>query len=229
MQSEIKIYEVGGSIRDSLLGIPCKDHDYCVIAPSFEGMKDYLLERGAVIYLERPQYFAIRCKLPGIGDADFTLARKEGFYSDGRRPDQVFICETIEEELCRRDFTVGAMARGEDGVIIDPFNGQKDLENNWLRCVGNARERFSEDYLRLLRAIRFHIVKGFDLDHTIIECFEDFDLVQNLKKVSKERIYEELRKCFEHDSKKTLDFFRKYFILETVIFGDCEVKLIPKI
>lgn len=220
---EIKIYEVGGAIRDALLGVPCKDHDYCVLAPSYEDMKNYLLERGAVIYLERPQYYAIRCKLPGIGDADFTLARKEGFYSDGR-PDSVEICDTIEEELCRRDFTVGAMARGEDGVIIDPFGGKIDLDNNVLRCVGNTSERFSEDSLRQIRAVRFHIVKGFDL-HQNIQDYLKGPGVDRLQRVSRERIYEELKKCFEYDTKKTLDFFREFRYLEKVIFGDCGIKL----
>lgn len=227
--SNIKIYEVGGSIRDFLLGVPNKDNDYCVIAKSYEDMKNYLLGRGATIYLERPQYFAIRCKLPGVGDADFTLARKEGFYSDGRRPDEVIICETIEEELCRRDFTVGAMARGEDGIIIDPFNGQQDIKDNLLRCVGDTYERFEEDHLRIVRAVRFHIVKGFKLHYDIQECFDDSALINKLKNISKERIYEELRKCFDYNTKKTLDFFREFDRLEAVIFGACGIKLEPKI
>jgi len=227
--SGIKVYEVGGSIRDSLMGLPCKDRDFCVIAKSYEDMKNYLLSRGAVIYLERPQFFAIRCKLPGLGDSDFTLARKEGFYSDGRHPNEVVICETIEEELCRRDFTIGAMARGEDGIIIDPFNGLQDIKDKLLRCVGDTQERFKEDYLRMMRAVRFHITKGFELHYDIQRCLDSYAFVNKLKLVSRERVYEELRKCFEYDTVKTLGFFREYDKMEFAIFKDCEINLLPKI
>ena len=229
MEAAIKIYEVGGSIRDFLLGVQNKDRDFCVIAKSYEDMKNYLLLRGATIYLERPEYFAIRCKLPGIGDSDFTLARREGFYSNGRQPDECFICETIEEELGRRDFTIGSMARGEDGVIIDPYGGQQDVKDKILRCVGDTYERFEEDYLRMMRAVRFHITKGFALHYDIQDALLDQCLVIQLTKISRERIYEELRKCFEFDTKKTLDFFREFEYLEQVIFDHCKIKLEPKI
>lgn len=229
MQNEIKIYEVGGSIRDFLLGIPNKDRDFCVIGPSYGAMREYLIERGAKIYLEKPEYFAIRCKLPGIGDADFVLGRSEGYYSDGRRPDEVKICESIEEEMTRRDFTAGAVAKDENGILIDPFGGISDIQNKILRCVGNTTDRFNEDSLRLLRACRFHITKGFDLHQDIQIAFNNKELVSKLKNISRERIYEELKKCFEYDTKKTLDFFREFEYLENVIFGECGIKLEPKI
>ena len=152
----IKFYQVGGSVRDDLLGFPSKDIDYSVEAPSFEAMKSEIVNRGGEIFLEKPEYLTIRANVPNMGACDYVLCRKDGAYYDGRRPESVEI-GTIRDDLARRDFTVNAMAINEDGELIDPHGGKVDLLHKTLRCVGNAHERFSEDYLRMLRAIRFCI------------------------------------------------------------------------
>lgn len=222
-----KHYLVGGAVRDQLLGLSPKDFDYSVEAESYDAMKEDILARGGTIFLEKPEFFTIRAKVNKI-DADFVLARKEGDYSDGRRPDSVEI-GTIDDDLARRDFTVNAMARLEDGTIYDPFNGQVDLALKRLVCVGNAHARFSEDYLRLLRAVRFSIVKGFELDNDIHDALCSPEILRGLYKISKERIREELVKCFAHDTWKTLLFFEDYSNLHEVIFKHIKINLVPKI
>lgn len=223
-----KYYIVGGYVRDQLLGVKSKDVDFAVEAESYSAMRQDLISKGVIIYQERENFLVIRGSHPKYGGVDYVLCRSESDYADGRRPNEVKISSLFEDQK-RRDFTVNSIAQAEDGTLIDPFGGQEDLKKNRLRCVGDPYVRFSEDYLRIVRAVRFHIVKGFDLQYSIQECFLEKALVSKLAQVSKERIYEELRKCFEHDTKKTLDFFREYSILESVIFGDCGIKLEPKL
>ncbi len=102
----VKIYLVGGSIRDQLLGLKSKDLDYAVEAGSYEEMRDYIKENGK-IFLETPEYLTIRAHLKNGEPADFVLCRKDGEYSDGRRPDKV-TPGTLYDDLARRDFTVNA-------------------------------------------------------------------------------------------------------------------------
>src|SRR4051812_40257540 len=183
-------YMVGGYVRDEILGVKSKDIDFAVEASSYEEMRDDILDKGLIIFQERPQYFSIRASHPIHGGVDFTLCRKDGFYSDSRRPDSV---ETgsIYDDLARRDFTVNAIAMREDGTYIDPHNGIQDINSMLLRCVGNTDDRFSEDPLRLLRAVRFHIVRGFTLDDEIDYVLYHSNYIDILKKVTLERVYEE--------------------------------------
>lgn len=222
----ITYYKVGGCVRDELLGFKSKDIDYAVEAPSYESMRDDLINKGTIIWLEKPEYFAIRGKHPQFGDVDFVLCRKDGYYSDNRRPDSVEP-GTIYDDLARRDFTINAIAQREDGTLIDPHNGRRDLERNMLRCVGNAEDRFDEDPLRMLRAVRFHIVRGFGLDDEInYRLVLDGDKLQSLPL---ERVYEELYKCFHYDSWKTMQFFNQRPYLSNIIFKDMGLTLLPHI
>lgn len=225
---EIKFYKVGGFVRDQILGTPSKDIDYAVEAPSYEAMRDYIAARGK-IFQERPQFFTIRAKLNGE-DCDYVLCRKEGFYTDGRRPDSVQI-GTIFDDLARRDFTCNAMALDMDGKLIDPHGGLKALEKRELACVGSAIDRFSEDSLRILRAIRFSIVKGMSLDPAIQECLANPELLAKLKNVSVERIREELFKCFNYSTPATLKFFSSYrgHFVRDMIFDNFKLSLVPTI
>lgn len=214
----VNLYLVGGAIRDKLLGVKSKDIDYAVEASSFEEMREYIASKGT-IFLEKPEYFTIRAKIDNE-DADFVLCRKEGIYSDGRRPDSVEIGD-IYDDLSRRDFTVNAIALKKDtSNFIDPYNGFDDCFSKTLRCVGNPQERFREDSLRLLRAIRFAITKGFSIDSSIHECLKDKSLVSLLGNVSKDRIRDEMNKCFKFDTQETLGYIQKYCILEDMILGD---------
>ena len=138
----IKIYRIGGCVRDKILGLKPKDIDFAVEAKSYQQMKEFIQENGK-IYCEIPKYFTIRAKYNGT-DADYTLCRKEKDYTNKRHPDKVMI-GTLYDDISRRDFTCNAIAIAEDGHIIDYFNGMKDIENRILRCVGNTKERLMED------------------------------------------------------------------------------------
>jgi tRNA nucleotidyltransferase (CCA-adding enzyme) len=216
----VKFYQVGGSVRDKLLGVESKDIDLVAESPSFDAMVAEVEARGGKIYQPRPEYFTVRCKMPFQGvvrDVDVVMARREGFYTDGRRPDSVEP-GTLYDDLMRRDFTVNAMAFDESGELVDPHGGQEDLTMGLLRTVGRARDRFTEDSLRLLRAVRFSITRDFELHMNIRDCLSDFSMLCLLQNVSVERVRDELYKCFKHDTLKTLTFLNDYEVLRNVVF-----------
>lgn len=223
----MKYYLVGGYVRDELLGIKSKDIDFAVEAYSYEEMKEDILVKGYKIFQERPQYFSIRGWHPDYGGVDFTLCRKDGFYSDSRRPDTVEI-GTIYDDLARRDFTINAIAKTEDGGYIDPYYGRVDLENKLLLTVGDPYDRFTEDPLRILRAVRFHITKGFKIAGSIDKFFYDPRLINKIETLPVERIYEELKKCFEHDTWETLEFFSNHkYLSDSIFYGNKGLALVP--
>lgn len=215
--TDIKMYLVGGAVRDRLLGLPVKDFDYTVtvdgvgtgtVTEAWDALRQHLWDLGFTIFLETPQYFTIRAKFPKghINEkitADFVLARREGPYSDGRRPDWV-VPGTLEDDLTRRDFTVNAMAEDQDGNIIDLFGGIEDLKARRLRAVGDPKERLLEDPLRVYRAVRFKITKGFYLDDLLLNAMRTVAVLDALETVSADRIRDEMHKCFVHDTVDTV-------------------------
>jgi len=223
-----QLYYIGGCVRDKLLGINPKDIDIVYAGGSFEMMRQVILNMGGTIFIEKPEYLTIRCKIPVTGPVDFVLARKDGKYSDGRRPDSVDKASLLEDQN-RRDFTVNSMAQDiETGEIIDPFGGQVDLSNGLLRCVGNARERFTEDGLRLLRAVRFSVTKGLVINNDIETLLLDYTFFEPLlNKVCQERIQQELLKCFVFDTSIVLEILAKYASLSRWIFRRTNIWLKP--
>jgi len=200
---EIKFFEVGGSVRDRMLGLKPKDFDYSVEAPSYQAMSDYIHTTHDKVFLEKPEFLTIRAK-KGNEVFDYVMCRKDGAYSDGRHPDSVEP-GTILDDLARRDFTVNAMAVEMDSrLILDPFHGRDDIETMTLRCVGSAEERIKEDSLRLIRAARFCITKGFEPSQDIRDILKDPLWAKELRGISSDRIREELAKCFKHDSYETM-------------------------
>jgi tRNA nucleotidyltransferase/poly(A) polymerase len=215
----IALYEVGGYVRDGILGVPSKDIDFTVEAPSYEAMREFLTDAGFTIFLETPEFLTIRARFPkdlthpalppqyvgvkNIPTADFVLARRETTYTDGRHPDEV-VHGTILDDLARRDFTVNAIARDRDGNYIDPHNGRADLAEGILRAVGNPEDRLREDALRALRAIRFSITKDLTPDSALDEALRSDWLPPLLASVSAERRREELHKAFHTDTLRTL-------------------------
>ena len=197
------VYEVGGRVRDELLGLPNKDIDYAVEAKSWDHMKQWVEKNTDKVFLEKPEFLTIRA-LTYEGEAvDFVMCRRDGAYSDSRRPDEVFP-GTIYDDLARRDFTVNAIAKNViTGEYLDPWDGKVDLENNVLRCVGNATERLSEDPLRILRAVRFWITKGLQPDSEL-ETRLRWNWGDELKSVSASRRREELERCFRADTLQAL-------------------------
>lgn len=227
----VTLFEVGGCVRDALLGIQSKDIDFTVVANGgWDEMRAFLIDAGFTIWLEQPEYLTIRAKFPddykltsgtdvkGL-TADFVLARKEDQYTDGRRPDLV-TPGTLEDDLRRRDFTVNALAKGEDGTIIDLFGGMDDLQQRRLRCVGSAEDRFREDSLRALRAIRFAVTKGMSMDAGLVTALDSTWLPPLLASVSVERRREELLRAFKHDTLRTLELLSRYDKVMQATFTD---------
>lgn len=220
----MKLYKVGGLVRDQFLGIKSKDVDYSVEAESYQAMINELTKLGAEIILQKPEFVTLKAKFKG-DVADFVLCRKDGFYRDGRRPDTVEI-GTIYDDLARRDFTMNAIAIDMDTQeYLDPFNGIEAIKGRYITCVGSS-ERLLEDSLRMLRALRFSVTKGFDIDHKIIDCImHNYELLKN---VSKERIYEELRAMLEFNTPAAFNIMNRLKGPFDFIFNECGVQLTAK-
>ncbi len=177
-------YAVGGCVRDSLLGVTPKDWDITTSALPEDVKKIFgrTIDTGL-------QHGTVTVMRGGTG-YEVTTYRIDGDYGDGRHPDNVRFTSKLEEDLCRRDFTINAMAYNERDGLVDLFGGCEDLEKGIIRSVGRAEERFGEDALRMMRAIRFSARLGFAIDDEIIRAIDK--LHDNLKAVSAERITTEL-------------------------------------
>lgn len=192
-------YIVGGSVRDIILGIDPKDVDIatdCSIDVLDDLFKTHDIGKNRDFGIVVVDYDGFSFEI-----AQF---REDGKYIDGRKPENVSFDVTLEGDLSRRDFTINAMAIDGSGKIIDVFNGQNDIQNKVLKTVGDPEKRFSEDYLRMLRAARFSARMGFDVDPITSNAIK-----KNASKIatlSKERIKEELFKSSSLESNK----FAKY-------------------
>lgn len=179
-------FAVGGCVRDSLLKKTPKDWDITTDALPVDMKKifkktfDTGIAHGTVTVL-----------MDGVG-YELTTYRIDGNYSDGRHPDSVSFSKSLSEDLCRRDFTINAMAYSHKKGIVDLFDGRKDLQNGIIRAVGDAKKRFDEDALRMLRAVRFAAQLGFKIDDDTFEAIKE--KAKLLSNVSKERIFVELNK-----------------------------------
>ena len=224
MKHGVRLFEVGGCVRDEILGVQSKDIDFAVEAPSFAIMKRHIEHEGLKIFQTKEEFLTIRAGVPKghklrerCKDADFVLCRKDGPTVDGRRPEFVE-AGTILDDLARRDFTVNAIARCvETGELLDPHGGRADLEARKLRFVGNAADRIDEDGLRILRGLRFSLTKGLriaDEDHAIMESKAEM-----LASVSTERISDELNKMFVFDTLKTLIALQAFSHVRATIFA----------
>ena len=222
---QFTFYEVGGKVRDEILGLQSKDVDYVAVpdeklllthysAPDmFAVLENYLKEEGFEIFLVTEDCFTIRAKFPKNhkyeGVADFVMARKEiGYFKGTRQP--IVLPGTLYDDLERRDFTLNALAKDENGEIIDYFNGLKALECGVLITPLLAEKTMLDDPLRLLRAFRFSITKGFVISTPIMLTCSMDSIVEKLEQVvSQERIRDEVFKMMKHDTLKTLELFEK--------------------
>lgn len=240
-----KFYEVGGCVRDELMGLKTKDIDYTVVyerdsieqeqKPTAEGaftlLEKYLTEQGYTIWLSTPDCFTIRAKFP-LGHknagttADFVLARKELGYKPGTRQPIVAL-GTLHDDLERRDFTVNAIAKDENGKLIDPFGGIQCIEDRVLYTPLDCNITLNEDPLRILRAIRFSITKEFYISPSIIEVIKNFNYKEKMGVVSEERIREELHRCFKHNTLDTIGALMEFPDLTEYIFGKTNLWLKP--
>jgi tRNA nucleotidyltransferase/poly(A) polymerase len=212
-----KIFEVGGCVRDKILGIKSNDIDFTfvlddlngTVEQGFEHMTQWLKSEGFEIFLSTPDCFTIRAKFPKghkhQGVADFVMARKEiGYIPGTRKP--ILELGTLADDLIRRDFTLNALAEDEDGKLIDLFGGLEDLKNGMLRTPINPEITMMDDPLRILRCWRFFVTKGFAIDLKIWDAMRQPGILKKLETtVSSERIREELFKMFKHDTVKSLE------------------------
>ena len=181
-------YVVGGCVRDSLLGKAPHDWDICTSATP-QKITEIFTSAGFPVIPTGIRHGTVTVPVDGHG-IEVTTFRTDGRYSDGRRPDTVAFTTDLREDLARRDFTINAMAYSEKKGIIDPFGGMMDLEDGIIRCVGLPMERFQEDALRILRAIRFSSTLGFAVGFDTFEAA--LASVDNLQHVAQERKQKEL-------------------------------------
>lgn len=189
-------YAVGGCIRDSILGRVPDDWDITTSATPqqvkqlFRRTIDTGIQHGTVtVMLDREGF-------------EVTTYRIDGKYEDGRHPTEVTFTPNLEEDLKRRDFTINAMAYNEQTGIVDLFGGIQDIEAGIIRCVGDARARFTEDALRIMRAIRFAAQLGYRIEGETRDAISE--LAPNLRQISAERIQVELTKLVNSAHPETM-------------------------
>ncbi|WP_251546727.1 CCA tRNA nucleotidyltransferase [Limosilactobacillus caecicola] len=188
-QAGFEAYFVGGSVRDTILDDPIHDIDIATSAyPSeikkiFRKTVDTGIQHGTVMILDH-----------GTG-YETTTFRTESGYQDYRRPDQVTFVRSLRDDLKRRDFTINALAMKEDGTVIDLFDGLGDLDRHLIRAVGNPEERFNEDALRMMRAVRFAAKLDFTIDSPTLEGIRNHGAL--LQKIAVERIEVEFTKLLQ--------------------------------
>ena len=204
---------VGGCVRDSILGRPIHDYDITTSATPDEMMEVFkdkrIIETGL-------QHGTITIVIDGEG-YECTTYRIDGNYSDSRRPDSVTFTRSLKEDLKRRDFTINAMAYNDEVGLVDPFNGMEDIKYHKIQCVGKPEDRFTEDALRILRAIRFASQLSF-----VLEPNTDYILhkmYQNLENISVERINSEFCKIAASSN----------FCVQMVLYSDVLSLFIPEI
>lgn len=202
-------YAVGGCVRDTLLGRVPGDWDITTSAKPeqvkslFRRTIDTGIQHGTVTIMFGKEGYEV------------TTYRIDGAYEDGRHPKEVTFTSNLVEDLKRRDFTINAMAYCEGKGIVDEFDGLKDLDNHIIRAVGNATERFTEDALRILRALRFAAQLDYDIEENTVKAI--IELKDNLKLISAERIRVELTKLLMSNHPEKLQDVYQYGVTAVVL------------
>ena len=192
MENGYEAYAVGGCVRDSILGRTPGDWDITTSAlpmqvkALFRRTVDTGIQHGTVTVML------------GKNGYEVTTYRIDGKYEDSRHPKSVEFTSNLVEDLKRRDFTINAMAYNDEHGIVDAFDGMGDLKRGIIRCVGKAHDRFDEDALRILRAVRFSAQLGFDIEDDTAKAAKE--LAPTLVKISRERIHTELNKLLLSDN-----------------------------
>ncbi len=189
MENGYEAYAVGGCVRDSILGREPGDWDITTSALPMQvkGLFRRTVDTGI-------QHGTVTVML-GRNGYEVTTYRIDGKYEDSRHPESVEFTPKLEEDLKRRDFTINAMAYNDEHGIVDIFDGVGDLQRKIIRCVGNAHDRFDEDALRILRAVRFSAQLGFGIEENTARAAKE--LAVNLKRISSERIHTEFNKMLK--------------------------------
>ena len=184
-------YAVGGCVRDMARGVPPHDYDICTSALPAQTQRCFAGERVVETGLKHGTVTVLMAGEP----YEITTFRTDGDYLDGRHPQSVAFTDSLTEDLRRRDFTINAMAYHPDIGLRDPFDGQADIARRMIRCVGDAGARFSEDALRILRALRFAAELGFDIAPDTARAMRE--LSGRLALISRERIAAELLRALK--------------------------------
>ncbi|MEK7163745.1 MAG: HD domain-containing protein [Patescibacteria group bacterium] len=185
-KAKYEIYIVGGVVRDAILGKPLYDWDFTTNAAPEQILK--LFPEG----FYDNKYGTVGIKNEEARPYEITTFRNEENYTDNRHPDKISWGASLEEDLKRRDFTINAIALDNKFQIIDPYNGQADLKNKLIRAVGNPQDRFSEDALRMMRAVRIAAQLGFTIEQATLQAIQAN--AGKIRHVSAERIHDELIK-----------------------------------
>lgn len=190
-ESGYEAYAVGGCVRDSVMGKEPNDWDICTSALPEETLlcldKDNIIKNGV-------KHGTVTVRVDGE-NYEITTFRTDGEYTDNRHPESVTFVRDLNEDLSRRDFTINALAYSEERGLQDNFHGIDDIDNKIIRCVGSPDRRFGEDALRILRALRFSSVLGFDIEKRTAKSIHKNAYL--LKNISKERIMSEFIKILE--------------------------------
>lgn len=195
-------YIVGGCVRDGIMGKTAHDYDITTSAEPHETERVFsdcrVVETGI-------KHGTVTVLFKGMS-VEITTFRVDGDYPDGRHPESVSFSRNLEDDLARRDFTMNAIAYSPSRDLIDIFGGEADIKARVIRCVGEPEKRFSEDALRIMRALRFSAVLGFDIEENTKSAL--LEKKDTLKKVSKERIFSELKQllCGENVKKVLLEY-----------------------
>ena len=188
-EAGFKAYLVGGAVRDMFMKIPAHDWDIATNATPQDviGLFKFVVPTGI-------EHGTVTVHYKG-NEIEVTTFRTESGYSDGRHPDSINYAATIEEDLARRDFTMNAIAASlEDGLVVDPYGGQEDIKNKVIRTVGAPHERFMEDGLRPVRALRFASKLAFSIEKdTYSEIFKK-EIQEKVASISIERFRDEFEK-----------------------------------
>ena len=196
-------YVVGGCVRDSILGREPHDWDICTPALACELLVEFE-EKGYRVIPTGLQHGTITVHLNG-NNYEITTFRRDGEYSDGRHPDTVEFTSDLIYDLERRDFTINAMAYNSEEGLVDPYCGYEDIQDRRIRCVGNPDDRFQEDGLRILRALRFALQLNFFIDGlTERSMLDNKELINN---ISIERINSEFVKMIDAEYVFSFPFY----------------------
>lgn len=211
-----ELYLVGGCVRDMLMDKEPKDWDMCTNATPDE-MLALCKEKHYTVNPKGVEYGTVTIVF-GKEEYEITTYRADTDYTDGRRPDSVEFVSDIYTDLRRRDFTINALAMNPiTNILIDVSTGVEDIQNKVIRTVGNPRDRFDEDALRILRALRFAITLEFDIDYNTLQVLKDEKYISKLSAVSDERITSEFRKIFKANKPVSHWFIELHDLIFTII------------
>lgn len=209
----VEFYLCGGAVRDKLLGKESKDLDFVMMTDmSFDEVVE-AIEKEGELFVTKPEFLTIRCRLQDQV-FDLVFPRGDGSYNDSRHPDKVVRLDSLAKDAERRDFTINAMYMDSEGNIIDPMMGKFDITNRSIITCGNPDDRFREDALRMLRALRFMIQLNFYIDARSARAIhQNTHLLEN---ISVDRIRDEINKMLLMNPFDALDLLNKFGMLPII-------------